>query len=387
MPPRPRLAIERGVGTPIFDELFERLAAGEFAPPVAAPSPLAMPLHSARRVSAREALVFPLPVGPDGRLPRSAFVFVRLWGFRRRGRELTVFVSAVISTGPVVRSWVSSRTVAVESVPFSGLRYQSTEHGVLVSAPGVDEVRACPVGWEAFERLRADVLGDVARMVLSLRLLGFVPSVRVAGGGFDGRGGGAPWPLGAAQALEREAAGLFGALQKEQQVVLPFGPRVAYVDPVDYPPRPDEVVIATDGSWRIATHHGGVAWVSSEGGSWFSTGKFATIRDAERAAVNNAIAYACSKFPDRDVVVLTDNRSVALEKQQVVHTHAGLRVEWVRGHDGHPLNEGAHRLAMAARRCREFGTPDAVFAVQRQRIVDDSVAGWRVFRGASRGVG
>lgn len=35
-----------------------------------------------------------------------------------------------------------------------------------------------------------------------------------------------------------------------------------------------------------------------------------------------------------------------------------IRFKWVRGHDGHPLNEIADRLAVLARRNREMGIDD-----------------------------
>lgn len=52
-----------------------------------------------------------------------------------------------------------------------------------------------------------------------------------------------------------------------------------------------------------------------------------------------------------------------------------ITVEWVRGHSGHPLNEAADRLAMAARRARELSTPASVADRISQRIVHDLIEG------------
>ncbi|MFD4184145.1 hypothetical protein [Rhodococcus sp. NPDC058514] len=47
-----------------------------------------------------------------------------------------------------------------------------------------------------------------------------------------------------------------------------------------------------------------------------------------------------------------------------------VRFSWERGHAGHPLNEAAHRLAIAARRNHEFN----VAASTRAAITDNIVA-------------
>lgn len=48
-----------------------------------------------------------------------------------------------------------------------------------------------------------------------------------------------------------------------------------------------------------------------------------------------------------------------------------VTLQWVRGHNGHPLNEAADRLAMAARRARELSTPPRVAKQITRRIVED----------------
>lgn len=51
----------------------------------------------------------------------------------------------------------------------------------------------------------------------------------------------------------------------------------------------------------------------------------------------------------------------------------GSTVQWVRGHTGHPLNEAAHRAAIAVRRNNEFDVSPAVATEMYRRIGVDAV--------------
>lgn len=55
-----------------------------------------------------------------------------------------------------------------------------------------------------------------------------------------------------------------------------------------------------------------------------------------------------------------------------------VTLEWVKGHSGDPLNDGADRLAIHARRALEWGTfDDAVTTRQCRQIVDDTIDTYR----------
>ncbi|NLV78206.1 MAG: hypothetical protein GXY65_02465 [Rhodococcus sp.] len=91
-----------------------------------------------------------------------------------------------------------------------------------------------------------------------------------------------------------------------------------------------------------------------------------------------AIEMATTKFSDRDLHVLTDSRlaiaclngsyegrpgvSAVVDRIHRSIRGRSVRFDWVRGHDGHPLNEAAHRLAVAARRCHDANVSPAVAA-------------------------
>ncbi|MFI6398761.1 ribonuclease HI [Rhodococcus coprophilus] len=98
-----------------------------------------------------------------------------------------------------------------------------------------------------------------------------------------------------------------------------------------------------------------------------------------------AIEMATTKFPDRDLHILTDSRlaiaclagtykgrpAVSGVVDRIHRSIQGrsVRFDWVRGHDGHPLNEAAHRLAVAARRCYDAKVSPAVAAEIARNIV------------------
>lgn len=96
------------------------------------------------------------------------------------------------------------------------------------------------------------------------------------------------------------------------------------------------------------------------------TGPVRILSDSQ-ASINLIIStgYTCRQGRVRAVVEhirsLMEGRDVTLQ--------------WVRGHNGHRLNETADRLAMAARRARELSTPDPVAAQIRCRIVEDLTTG------------
>lgn len=64
-----------------------------------------------------------------------------------------------------------------------------------------------------------------------------------------------------------------------------------------------------------------------------------------------------------------------VEQIRTLMANRDVTLEWVRGHNGHPLNEAADRLAMAARRARELSTPRPIAQQIKQQIVTDLISG------------
>jgi ribonuclease HI len=110
--------------------------------------------------------------------------------------------------------------------------------------------------------------------------------------------------------------------------------------------------------------------------------KFLTNRMSSNLAELEAVALAVDTFPGRPLHILTDSKWAAGEsmRQEAIPgfsriaalvASGDLTVEWVKGHSGHPLNEAAHRLCMAARRRVELGQSPAVLDAIAQQIVGD----------------
>lgn len=135
------------------------------------------------------------------------------------------------------------------------------------------------------------------------------------------------------------------------------------------------LVIATDASKQSRGNTVGIGAANSRGNIRGSVITAGTVLEGEFAAVGSALR---KWGHTADVIdVLTDCRAVATilrhdrpkptgagggQRGAVVQTlnnlrrTATIRIHWVRGHDGHVLNEMAHRAAMTARRCHEMNT-------------------------------
>ncbi|GGC63297.1 hypothetical protein IEU95_12150 [Hoyosella rhizosphaerae] len=152
-------------------------------------------------------------------------------------------------------------------------------------------------------------------------------------------------------------------------------------------PRKDtgRLVVATDASLRSRHRGAGIACVSDEG---VAQSRFRAQIGRIDVAELAAIELALDTFNDgRSLHILVDSRdalSCLVATNRVVHHGIAAIVdrinmkrasrhvtfEWVRAHNGHPLNETAHRLAVAARRCYTSQvTPDT-----QQRIVSGILA-------------
>lgn len=144
------------------------------------------------------------------------------------------------------------------------------------------------------------------------------------------------------------------------------------------PPR----VVATDAS--LARHRSGAGIACVDASGTFAQGFARTSSIA--VAELRAIELALGTFPADDLVVLSDSRQALawlacparvsdpdirrlLAAVGVRMAGRLVRFDWVKGHNGHPLNETADRLAMAARRAREFGQDEKL----RRRIASDIV--------------
>lgn len=146
------------------------------------------------------------------------------------------------------------------------------------------------------------------------------------------------------------------------------------------PPREPEVkrrrslTIATDASMRRGHRESGLGFATSHGVVQGCARRDEDVLDAEMHAISWALSATSGLF--RKVTVCTDsqwavqaaeegafpNRGRANQMRTAiadfrVRTGADVTVQWVRGHAGDALNEAAHRAAVAARRCRQWGLP------------------------------
>lgn len=140
-------------------------------------------------------------------------------------------------------------------------------------------------------------------------------------------------------------------------------------------PAPTSVVIATDASRGRRGKLTGLGMVTDSGGVVLSSLRAETVLEGEFAAVSAALERYGSR---RDVIdILTDSQKVwarmneedllggrmrgPQEKRCVQRVDelrrrgVTVRVHWVRGHNGHVLNDIADRAAVAARRMTQWG--------------------------------
>lgn len=162
-------------------------------------------------------------------------------------------------------------------------------------------------------------------------------------------------------------------------------------------PKLSRVLIATDGSsgYQAAKYRGGYGWIDEEGSYGSGTITSITPVDAEVCAIIDAIR---SHPASRPLHIVTDSRSAikvfesarADELKSPVKdlgngllsrlksTIAGrdVTISWVRGHSGHPLNEGADRLSRYARRSRAMGVAASAIDDVRASIAAETMEEW-----------
>jgi ribonuclease HI len=129
------------------------------------------------------------------------------------------------------------------------------------------------------------------------------------------------------------------------------------------PVHPDALVVATDGSFDHASGTAGAAWVSADGRTGFSHKKAKAPHVVELMALTLALEanqhvphlhlLSDSMGALRAVGKVLEGRKSDLDPLlKALVKRKGLTLEWVRGHDDHPLNEAADHLSRAARQPR-----------------------------------
>ena len=137
------------------------------------------------------------------------------------------------------------------------------------------------------------------------------------------------------------------------------------------------LVIAVDGS-RSRAGRGGWAWIS-EGGRWGSgDGEFTSPLHTEVTAISAALH---SNITERPVLILCDSRDAIAQVRRALagerpsgtvsnsvarvlgiiarnHGNRDIALEWVKGHNGHHLNDRADRIARLTRRSGGLGSPE-----------------------------
>ncbi|WP_137723540.1 RNase H family protein [Prescottella subtropica] len=148
-----------------------------------------------------------------------------------------------------------------------------------------------------------------------------------------------------------------------------------------------ELTVATDAS-KSRRRGVGVACVSEDGvRHQMMVPDVTTVLEGELLAIELAVA----RFPGRRLHILTDSQASLqhlglLDTDWALHATGGvkavvsrlhdvlrkreIRLSWVRGHNGHLLNETADRLALATRRAFEARIPDATRRAIADRIVE-----------------
>ncbi len=151
------------------------------------------------------------------------------------------------------------------------------------------------------------------------------------------------------------------------------------------------LLVAVDGSWGRALGAGGWAFVASDG--THRSGSDMGVRSSTQAELR-AIRLALMTIPTRrSVTIRTDSRVALAWLRDPGSTQPALRSEvfaitallegrdvvlqWVKGHAGPGLHDGADRLAVAARRAHEARLGTTAPAQVAGRIVAESLAAHR----------
>lgn len=142
------------------------------------------------------------------------------------------------------------------------------------------------------------------------------------------------------------------------------------------PPERACVVVATDASMRDRSHRAGISLVSSNGLVKARATSVKNIHDAELWAIDYALDAWVGET--KQLHILTDSRYAYQDLSSPTlaghlsdttrlplrrcawnlyraYGHTDVHIHWVRGHNGHPLNELADEVAMFTRRNDNWG--------------------------------
>ena len=149
---------------------------------------------------------------------------------------------------------------------------------------------------------------------------------------------------------------------------------------------------ASDGGYHAQYGGGGYGWIRDDGKYGYGKAHGATTAlEAELSAMLNLVKHAPTT---RDLLVLVDSRNaidvvnfegvtsrgadISSRALSLVERIVWFRVnrvnfqlQWVKGHNGHPLNDAADRLARLSRQSTDFGTPPATVRLIARGIADD----------------
>jgi ribonuclease HI len=149
--------------------------------------------------------------------------------------------------------------------------------------------------------------------------------------------------------------------------------------------------VATDGSLNKFYAGGSYGWISSDGEFGYGgvvRGESSLIceliaikemlssmkRDNVRVLVDNRLAIKISREPDSmGDSKLVSKRALTLARSiaDLVKKRKNVEFRWIKGHSGHPLNEGADRLARNARLAQSFDQDSTTVSQIAQTIADD----------------
>ena len=168
---------------------------------------------------------------------------------------------------------------------------------------------------------------------------------------------------------------------------------------IGWPP----IQAATDGSFSRHAQQGGWGWITSGGDFGFGrvtcrepvhaelcalralltaipAAQPVTVHCDSRAAIRlvHDLRPLRGEGPWRDPSARTGHARVALHgiRDLLAQRPGPVQLRWVRGHSGHPLNEGADRLALHARRSQTAGLSAGTAADIARCIAEETRMAW-----------